>query len=211
MPTRGTSDAKGDATFTVSVDGKQIGGTFTAAASHAAGQEQSVTLNGDFGPGTHYVAVNFLNDAWGGTPSTDRNLYVDSITYNGLNTNQSASPFRHWRSPASPSAAALPCHHHQRRPRCRAAGGHAAGHRHTTRAAAGVSAEPFRQPHPDRPDLARRQQRVQRRHTGVRVQPGDHVQRPLARCSGPATRRSTPPSCRPRWRTPRPAASSGCR
>ena len=36
----GTSDAKGDATFTVSVDGKQIGGTFTAVASHAAGQEQ---------------------------------------------------------------------------------------------------------------------------------------------------------------------------
>ena len=28
----GISDAKGDATFTVSVDGKQIGGTFTAAA-----------------------------------------------------------------------------------------------------------------------------------------------------------------------------------
>ena len=41
---------------------------------------------------------------------------------------------------------------------CRSAGGHAAGHRHTTRAAAGVSAEHFRQPHPDRPDHARRQQ-----------------------------------------------------
>ena len=87
----GTSDAKGDATFTVSVDGKQIGGTFTAAASHAAGQEQTVTLNGTFGPGTHSVAVNFLNDAYIGTAAaTDRNLYVDSITYKGVNTNQSA-------------------------------------------------------------------------------------------------------------------------
>ena len=59
----GTSDAKGDATFTVSVDGKQIGGTFTAAASHATHQEQTVTLNGYFGPGTHSVSVKLLNDA----------------------------------------------------------------------------------------------------------------------------------------------------
>ena len=37
------------------------------------------------------VAVNFLNDAWGGTPATDRNLYVNAITYNGTNTNQSTT------------------------------------------------------------------------------------------------------------------------
>ena len=85
----GTSNAKGDAAFTVSVDGKQIGGTFTTTASHAAGQDQDVQLNGYFGPGTHAVSINFLNDAWDGTASTDRNLYVDSITYNGVNTNQS--------------------------------------------------------------------------------------------------------------------------
>ncbi len=84
-------DGISDATFTVSVDGKQIGGTFTAVASHADGQEQTVTLNGDFGPGTHSVALKFLNDASGGTASTDRNLYVDSITYNGLNTHQAGS------------------------------------------------------------------------------------------------------------------------
>jgi Ca2+-binding RTX toxin-like protein len=86
----GTSNARGDAAFTVSIDGKQIGGTFTTTASHAAGQDQDVTLNGTFGSGTHSVSVNFLNDAWGGTAATDRNLYVDAITYNGLNTNQSA-------------------------------------------------------------------------------------------------------------------------
>ena len=84
----GTSDAKGDATFTVSVDGKQIGGTFTALASHATGQEQAVTLNGTFGPGTHTVSVNYLNDAGGGTSTSERALYVDSITYKGVNTNQ---------------------------------------------------------------------------------------------------------------------------
>jgi hypothetical protein len=34
-------------------------------------------------PGAHTVVVNFLNDAYGGTPSTDRNLYVDGMTLNG--------------------------------------------------------------------------------------------------------------------------------
>ena len=84
----GTSNANGDATFTISIDGKQIGGTFTTIASHAAGQDQDLTLNGYFGPGTHSVSVNFLNDAYNNTPSTDRNLYVNSVTYKGVNTNQ---------------------------------------------------------------------------------------------------------------------------
>ena len=33
--------------------------------------------------GTHDIAVSFLNDAYGGTAATDRNLYVQSITANG--------------------------------------------------------------------------------------------------------------------------------
>ena len=83
---RVSEDAYGpeDAKFTVSIDGKQIGAAFTAAAD----QERSFTLNGDFGRGTHDVSVRFLNDAWGGTPSSNRNLY--SITYDGMYTNRSA-------------------------------------------------------------------------------------------------------------------------
>jgi len=78
----------GDAQFTVSVDGKQLGGTFTASALYVS---QNFVFNGDFGSGQHTVTVNFLNDAWGGTSATDRNLYVNSITYNGTNTNQNAA------------------------------------------------------------------------------------------------------------------------
>jgi beta-glucanase (GH16 family) len=74
---------QGDAQFTVLVDGHQVGGTQTATASHAAGQWQDVTLTGDFGTGPHDVAINFINDAWGGSDSTDRNLYVQSVTLNG--------------------------------------------------------------------------------------------------------------------------------
>ena len=74
---------QGDAAFTISVDGKQIGGTQTALASHAAGQAQAFTVQGSFGSGSHTVSVNFLNDAYGGSASADRNLYVNSATIDG--------------------------------------------------------------------------------------------------------------------------------
>ena len=87
----GTSDTNGDAAFTVSVDGKQLAGTFYATASHSAGASQNFTLKGDWAPGAHTVTVAFLNDAWGGTASTDRNLYVNDVTYDGTDTKQSAT------------------------------------------------------------------------------------------------------------------------
>jgi hypothetical protein len=74
---------KGDARFTVKVDGAQVGGTYTASALHASGDSNLFLLTGDWGAGPHDVQVSFLNDAYGGTPSTDRNLYVDSIAYDG--------------------------------------------------------------------------------------------------------------------------------
>ena len=74
----------GDALYTVSVDGVQIGGTLTAHASHAAHQDDLLTVEGNWAPGNHSVLVHFLNDRWDGTPSTDRNLYVDGATYNGV-------------------------------------------------------------------------------------------------------------------------------
>ena len=75
----------GDAQFTVSVDGKQVGGTYTATVHHGAGS-QSINL-GNFTTGSnHTVAVNFLNDAYGGTAATDRNLYVDGLTFGSSTT-----------------------------------------------------------------------------------------------------------------------------
>lgn len=82
-----TEDAyDGDAQFTVSVDGQQVGGIQTATASHRGSQWQSVALTGQFGNGPHTVGVNFLNDAYGGAPTKDRNLYVRSVTLNGTTT-----------------------------------------------------------------------------------------------------------------------------
>jgi hypothetical protein len=71
---------QGNAQFVVSVDGKQVGGTQTATASHAAGQSQTFDVMGTFAAGKHTATVNFLNDAYGGSPSLDRNLYVTGAT-----------------------------------------------------------------------------------------------------------------------------------
>jgi beta-glucanase (GH16 family) len=74
---------QGSAQYRVLVDGKQVGGTFTASALRSRGEFDTLTLRGDWGPGAHDVEVEFLNDAWGGTAATDRNLFVEGATYNG--------------------------------------------------------------------------------------------------------------------------------
>ncbi len=74
---------QGDAQFTVAVDGKQLGGAQSVTASHAAGAVQNFAFAQAMAAGTHDVAVSFLNDAWGGTAATDRNLYVQAIDANG--------------------------------------------------------------------------------------------------------------------------------
>ena len=74
----------GNAQFVVSVDGAQVGGVQTVTANHSLGQVQDITLTGDFySLGPNKIDITFLNDAWGGSASTDRNLYVHSINVNG--------------------------------------------------------------------------------------------------------------------------------
>ena len=74
-----------NAQYKVLVDGVQVGGTFsvTSSALHKDGLSDTLTLKGDWAAGSHKVEVSFLNDAWGGSSATDRNLYVDSASYNG--------------------------------------------------------------------------------------------------------------------------------
>jgi antigen 43 len=85
-----TTDTAGDATFAVSVDGMQLGGTFTATASHAAKADQDFVCNGSFGTGSHTVQVTFLNDATNAAGG-DRNLYIDDVRYLGKDTGRSAA------------------------------------------------------------------------------------------------------------------------
>ena len=74
---------QGDAQAVITIDGKTLGGTVTVTASHARGQAQTVSLSGQWGPGAHDVGIQFINDAWGGTAATDRNLYVNGVTLDG--------------------------------------------------------------------------------------------------------------------------------
>lgn len=74
---------KGDAQFTVAVDGKQVGGIYTATASHASEAVHDVSLSRNWGAGAHTATVNFLNDLYGGTPTMDRNLYVKGVSIDG--------------------------------------------------------------------------------------------------------------------------------
>jgi ribosomal protein L19 len=74
---------EGNAQFTVAVDGKQVGGDYTASTLHSSGDAGAVVLTGDWGSGVSNVQVSFINDAYSGTAQTDRNLYVSSISENG--------------------------------------------------------------------------------------------------------------------------------
>ena len=75
---------EGYAQYLITLDGEQIGSLRTANAAHAAGEVELVTLTGDFAQGPHQLGVTFLNDAWGGTAATDRNLHIESIAINGV-------------------------------------------------------------------------------------------------------------------------------
>ncbi|MBC7799406.1 MAG: matrixin family metalloprotease [Gemmatimonadaceae bacterium] len=75
---------QGDARFTLSMDGQQLGGVRSVTARHDTGQSQSFEFTGTFGPGPHVVSVRFLNDAYAGR-GLDRNLFVDGMEFNGRN------------------------------------------------------------------------------------------------------------------------------
>ena len=81
----------GNALFTIAVDGVQIGGTQTALAPHGGSSDQAFTVNGSFASGSHTIVVDFLNDAYAGTPQTDRNLYVDTIATGGVSSHVGAA------------------------------------------------------------------------------------------------------------------------
>ncbi len=88
---------QGDAQFTVSVDGTQVGGTFTTSAIEWQGQTQPFVLHGSWGNGPHTVSIAYINDqigppdARGTYDSVDRNLFINSVSYDG--TTVTSAPY----------------------------------------------------------------------------------------------------------------------
>jgi beta-glucanase (GH16 family) len=98
----------------ISVDGKVVG-TYNVTADHSKGEWQDIIVKGGWADGTdHDVAVKFLNDAYGGTAATDRNLWFKSAELNGvvvgekeqwLNSSGASTTFRIDDTPVLASAA----------------------------------------------------------------------------------------------------------
>jgi len=75
---------QGDAAFNVTLDGTRLNPIpLTVTAVHSQGATQSFPFTGSWGPGPHTLGIEFLNDAFGG-PGMDRNLYLNSATYDGV-------------------------------------------------------------------------------------------------------------------------------
>ncbi|WP_431267183.1 right-handed parallel beta-helix repeat-containing protein [Dankookia sp. P2] len=74
---------QGNAQYTVAVDGKQVGGTLTAGALSGSGQEDVLTVKGDWASGSHTLTVAFINDRFENTPGSDRNLHIDQVRFEG--------------------------------------------------------------------------------------------------------------------------------
>jgi hypothetical protein len=73
---------QGNAQYSATVDGgAAVNGTVTVLKSSGNSQPVNLTVS-DGVP--HTVVVTFLNDAFGGNSSLDRNLYVNYIKYNGV-------------------------------------------------------------------------------------------------------------------------------
>lgn len=87
----GAESWQGDPIAIVMVDGVEVLQT-TVSVQHAQGG-QRYELGEIAAGGEHVVTVRFLNDAWGGTEDTDRNLYVESILLDGVDTGHNQGIF----------------------------------------------------------------------------------------------------------------------
>jgi len=76
---------KGDARFTVRVDGAAIGSDIPVAASHTLGQTQEFDFQGAWAAGQHNIEIDLTNDKYNGSPTKDRNLYAEKVIYDGTN------------------------------------------------------------------------------------------------------------------------------
>ncbi len=105
----GAESWQGDPQAVVQVDGVQVFAGAVSAA-HASGGA-AISLGQVKAGVAHAVTVSFLNDGWGGSASTDRNLYVEDIRLGGVSTGLKAALMTTGQTtlavPASP-AAALP-------------------------------------------------------------------------------------------------------
>ena len=69
------------------IDGTALPDTTVTAVHGTATAGVSATL----APGLHAISINMVTDAYGGTPQTDRNLYLENVTVDGVDQHISAN------------------------------------------------------------------------------------------------------------------------
>ena len=69
------------------IDGTALPDTAVTAAHGVA----TTGVSASIAPGPHTISVNMVQDAYGGSPSTDRNLYLESVTLDGVDQKISAN------------------------------------------------------------------------------------------------------------------------
>lgn len=74
---------QGDAQFIVKVNGQQMGGPTSVTALNSDGASETFNYTGTWGAKVPSVEIDFINDAYGGSASQDRNLYIDQVSYDG--------------------------------------------------------------------------------------------------------------------------------
>jgi hypothetical protein len=79
-----------DALFSLIVDGATVSASTACTARNTvpgtpSPTPQSIPFNGSWAPGvSHSIRITFLNDAYNGTPATDRNLYIQQLKFNQI-------------------------------------------------------------------------------------------------------------------------------
>ena len=96
----------GNPQMALMVNGQQVG-TADVSASHGSGQWQTVTFSVAAPANLQTIGVSFLNDAYGGGPTLDRNLYVDHLVVNGTTLTPQQGVFQDPWDPASTGSSAL--------------------------------------------------------------------------------------------------------
>ena len=86
----------GDAKFIATVNGVQLGPEQSVTALFSQAESQAFAYSGNWGQTAKPIdiGIQFTNDAWGGSPSTDRNLHVLSITYEGRTVTENVALYR---------------------------------------------------------------------------------------------------------------------
>ena len=82
---------QGNADFKLIIDNKISTTQQPVTALHNVGALQDFAFAGNFGYSETIVSIVFTNDAYGGSSSTDRNLYVNGIDVNGVHSGNGVS------------------------------------------------------------------------------------------------------------------------